>query len=47
VTKAIKSMIAKIAEHNRVLGQHLAATVKTGTFCSYMPDPGARISWRV
>jgi tetratricopeptide (TPR) repeat protein len=47
VTKAIKSMIARIAEHNRVLGQHLAATVKTGTFCSYTPDPGARISWRV
>jgi hypothetical protein len=47
VTKAIKSVIAKIAEHNRLLGQHLAATVKTGTFCSYTPDPAARISWKI
>jgi tetratricopeptide (TPR) repeat protein len=47
VTKAIKSVIAKIAERNRLLGQHLTATVKTGTFCSYTPDPAARISWKI
>ncbi len=47
VTKAIKSVITKIAEHNRLLGQHLSATVKTGTFCSYTPDPASRISWKI
>ncbi len=39
VTKSIKSAVAKIAHQNRELGAYLAATVRTGTFCSYRPDP--------
>ncbi len=46
VTKAIKGVLGKIADHHRVLGKHLVATVKTGTFCSYKPDPSSPISWR-
>jgi tetratricopeptide (TPR) repeat protein len=39
VTKSIKAAVAKIAHQNRELGAYLAATVRTGTFCSYRPDP--------
>ncbi len=39
VTKSIKSAVAKIAQQNRDLGNYLAATIRTGNFCSYQPDP--------
>ena len=26
---------------------YLEATVRTGTFCSYVPDPRAPVAWRV
>lgn len=45
VTRAIRSAIARIAEHGPELGTHLSATVRTGTFCSYQPDPRARVTW--
>jgi predicted ATPase len=38
VTRALKAAIKKIADAHPSLGQHLARTVKTGTFCSYTPD---------
>ncbi len=47
VTKAIKSVLAKIAQHNRDLGDHLSTTVRTGTFCSYKPDPRSPIFWKL
>jgi tetratricopeptide (TPR) repeat protein len=46
VTRRVKSAIRKITENNQDLGRHLATTVKTGTFCSYMPDPRIPVSWR-
>ncbi|MEP6694989.1 MAG: tetratricopeptide repeat protein [Chloroflexota bacterium] len=45
VTKAIKAALARIAEGSPALGRHLDATVRTGTFCSYTPDPRAPITW--
>ena len=27
------------------LGRHLAATIRTGRYCSYTPDPHAPITW--
>jgi tetratricopeptide (TPR) repeat protein len=47
VTKAIKSVLAKIAQHNSELADHLDATIRTGTFCSYKPDPNSPIFWKV
>jgi tetratricopeptide (TPR) repeat protein len=47
VTRAIRAALAKIAEQDRALGDHLEATVRTGTFCSYVPDPRAPIRWRL
>lgn len=45
VTRAIKSSLARIAENSPALGRHLFATVHTGTFCSYTPDPRSPVSW--
>jgi tetratricopeptide (TPR) repeat protein len=47
VTKAIKSAIARIGEQSPALGNHLARTVRTGTFCSYVPDPRLPATWRL
>jgi tetratricopeptide (TPR) repeat protein len=46
VTRAIRSAIARIAENSATLGDHLNATISTGAFCSYTPDPRAFASWR-
>jgi hypothetical protein len=47
VTRAIKSALARIDEHSRSLGDHLKRTVRTGTFCSYSPDPRLPTSWEL
>ena len=47
VTKAIKSVVAKISQYDRELGDHLSTTVRTGTFCSYKPDPRYPIVWKL
>ena len=47
VTRAIRSSLARIGEHSPALGRHLEAAVRTGTFCSYCPDPLAPIDWRL
>jgi AAA ATPase-like protein len=43
VTRAIKSTLKKVAEHDTDLGRQLEATVRTGTFCVYSPVPGFEI----
>ncbi len=45
VTRTVGAVLKKIAAGNPALGQHLAATVRTGTFCSYTPDPRVPIAW--
>jgi hypothetical protein len=47
VTRTIRAAIDKIAQGNASLGRHLAVSVKTGTFCSYSPDPAVRTAWRL
>jgi len=47
ITRTIKLALRKIGEHHPALGQHLAATIKTGTYCSYTPDIRTPISWQV
>ncbi|MBI3798659.1 MAG: hypothetical protein HY268_17050, partial [Deltaproteobacteria bacterium] len=46
ITRAIKLALRKIGEHHPALGQHLATTIKTGTYCSYTPDVRAPITWQ-
>ena len=45
VTRAIRSSMARVREHNPALGRYLERTVRTGTFCVYEPGPGATASW--
>jgi tetratricopeptide (TPR) repeat protein len=45
VTKTIKAALKKISENHPVLGYHLTTSVKTGTSCSYTPDPTYQASW--
>ncbi len=45
VTRAIRHAVRRIGRNDDDLGRHLATTIKTGTFCSYSPEAGSRISW--
>ena len=46
VTRAIGSVLRKIAQSCPVIGRHLEQRVETGTFCSYDPVPDDAIDWR-
>ena len=46
ITKVVKTALARIRAHSPALADHLDATIHTGTFCSYTPDPRAPITWR-
>ncbi len=45
VSRAIKTALARIRDVHPDLGQHLGSTVRTGTYCSYQPDPRVPIDW--
>ena len=46
-TRAIRAAMANLAEVNPALGRHLAATVRTGRYCCYTPDPRVPITWKL
>lgn len=45
VTKGIRAVMDRIDNVHPVLGTHLRATIRTGYFCSYTPDPRLHIHW--
>jgi len=45
VTRSVKMVLDRLGESSPDLASHLQRTIRTGTFCSYMPDPGAHIRW--
>src|SRR5215471_2766591 len=45
VTRAIHGGLANLAPSNPPLGRLLAATSRTGRYCSYTPDPRVPITW--
>ncbi len=47
VTRAIRQAIVRIGEHQPQLDEHLGRTIRTGTYCAYMPDPRAPAAWRL
>jgi hypothetical protein len=47
VTRAIKSALSRIETQSPALGAHLDRTIRTGTFCSYKPDPRLPITWQL
>ena len=46
VTRAVRQAMTRIAEYHPQLGQHLSRTIRTGTYCAYVPDPRAPAGWR-
>jgi hypothetical protein len=44
--RAIAAVVKNITEEHPALGEHLAARVHTGTFCSYTPDPFLTVQWQ-
>ncbi|HEX6313162.1 MAG TPA: transcriptional regulator [Acidimicrobiia bacterium] len=46
VTRAVRQAMARIGEHDPQLGEHLSHTIRTGTYCVYIPDPRAPAGWR-
>lgn len=45
VTRAIRTALARITEHHEALGEHLDNAIRTGTYCSYQPDPRVPTRW--
>jgi hypothetical protein len=45
VSRALKTVVQRIAEHDPVLGAFFSRCIKTGTFCSYNPDPSSPMAW--
>lgn len=45
VTRTIKDALKRVAQAHPSLAQHLDATLRTGTFCSYTPDPRLPARW--
>jgi hypothetical protein len=45
VTRAIRAAVANLARQHPALGRHLSATIRTGRYCVYVPDPRAPITW--
>jgi tetratricopeptide (TPR) repeat protein len=47
VTRAVRQAMARIGEHHPDLGEHLHRTIRTGTYCAYLPDPRAPAGWTI
>jgi hypothetical protein len=45
VAHAIRHALERLATHNAVLNEHLRATIKTGKYCVYRPDPRRVVRW--
>lgn len=45
VTRALRYALARLADHHPPLAAHLDRCVRTGTYCSYAPDPLAPVEW--
>jgi tetratricopeptide (TPR) repeat protein len=46
VTRTIKDALRRLTEEHPDLGRHLTVTVRTGTYCAYLPDPRLPVTWK-
>jgi tetratricopeptide (TPR) repeat protein len=46
VTRATRQALARIREHIPLLGEHLDRTIRTGTYCAYLPD-AVHVRWKL
>ena len=47
VTRAIRASVRRIAEHEPELGHLLDSAIRTGSSCTYEPDPRVPLDWEV
>lgn len=47
VARSIRYAVGRLEEHHATLARHLQHAVRTGTYCSYTPDPRAPVVWDV
>jgi tetratricopeptide (TPR) repeat protein len=47
VSKNIRAGLEKIRSEDAALGRYFAASIKTGYYCAYLPDPDRKISWQL
>ncbi|MGH2455790.1 MAG: hypothetical protein ACRDHD_05980 [Candidatus Limnocylindria bacterium] len=47
MTRAIRASLVRIAKQHPALGRHLEATIRTGAFCVYKPDPRLPMTWQL
>jgi len=47
VTRALRLVLRRIAKQHPELGEHLNRTIRTGTYCTYAPDPRLPIEWEI
>jgi tetratricopeptide (TPR) repeat protein len=47
VTRAMRHAMARIHECHPSLGEHLDRTIRTGTYCAYLPDPRVPPLWNL
>jgi tetratricopeptide (TPR) repeat protein len=45
VTRAIKTALQKVSEHDSSLGELLSRSTRTGSFCTFVEDRDAKITW--
>lgn len=45
VTRAVRQALIHIRTHDALLARHLDRTVRTGTYCAYLPDPRTPAAW--
>ncbi|MFE9929729.1 transcriptional regulator [Streptomyces sp. NPDC005533] len=45
VTQAVRKTIGRLHEASPALGDHLDRTIRTGTYCAYVPDPRVPSGW--
>jgi tetratricopeptide (TPR) repeat protein len=47
VTRAIRGAMDRIREHHASLGAHLDRGIRTGVYCTYVPDPREPVRWEL
>ncbi len=47
VARSLRYALDELATRHRQAADHLRASVRTGTYCAYAPDPLAAITWRL
>jgi hypothetical protein len=46
-TRNLRAVIRRARDVHPSLGRHLEMTIRTGTYCSYQPDPRVPVEWTV